>query len=85
MCTERDGCLIGVLNDYDMAAVMAPGSRFPETDENNLAGTGPFVALDLIEYPVEGLRRWYRTIDSTWSPFARGPHLDDVRISAPMA
>ena len=60
MCVERDGRLTGVLNDFDIAAVMTPGSRFPRRDDNNLAGTRPFMTLDLIKYPVEAIKRWYR-------------------------
>lgn len=60
MCVEREGRLIGVLNDYDMATVMTPGSRYPERGDNTLAGTRPFMALDLLDYPVEGIKRWYR-------------------------
>ena len=60
MCIERNGRLRGVLNDYDMACIMDPGRRYPERGGNTLTGTRPFMALDLLDFHSEELRRWYR-------------------------
>lgn len=60
MCAERKGDMIGVLNDYDMAIVMEPGSRNPESDGRERCGTTPFMALDLLNYRDGKLTRWYR-------------------------
>lgn len=60
MCTRRNGTLTGVLNDYDLAIVMKPGTRHPESDGYERAGTTPFMAVDLLEYREEKLTRWYR-------------------------
>lgn len=60
MCAERDGLLSGVLNDYDLATVMDPGSRCPAADDYDRAGTTPFMAVDLLDYREAKMKRWYR-------------------------
>lgn len=60
MCTKRNGTVTGVLNDYDLAIVMDPGSRCPVSDGYERAGTTPFMALDLLDYREATLTRWYR-------------------------
>lgn len=60
MCVSRNDSLSGVLNDYDFATVMDPGSRCPENDGYDRAGTTPFMSVDLLDYPDAKMERWYR-------------------------
>ena len=50
----------GVLNDFDLASVMEPGSRFPEKTGWERSGSIPFMAEALIEFPDGMVKRWYR-------------------------
>lgn len=60
MCTERNGHDVGVLNDFDLATVMEPGSRYPEKKGWERTGSIPFLAMDLLKYPDGTQKRWYR-------------------------
>ena len=51
MYYEENGELYGVLNDFDLAAIMAVGER---------TGTLPFMAIDLLRYPNGHISRWFR-------------------------
>lgn len=60
MCRKRKGRLIGILNDFDLAAIMEPGVRNPKRSGWERTGSFPFMAIDLLNYPDGGLKRWYR-------------------------
>lgn len=60
MYYEDDDEKLGVLNDYDLAAVMEPGARFPDQSGWEKTGTIPFMAIDLLGYPNGELKRFYR-------------------------
>ena len=47
MYYEQDGKKYGVLNDFDLAAIMAVGERTPKKQGFERTGTLPFMALDL--------------------------------------
>ena len=51
MYYEQDGKKYGVLNDFDLAAIMAVGERTPKKQGFERTGTLPFMALDLLRYP----------------------------------
>lgn len=50
----------GVLNDFDLAAIMKYGSRSPDKKGWERTGTLPFMALDLLEFCNGEIKRWYR-------------------------
>lgn len=52
--------VIGILNDFDLASIMKPGSRSPEKRGWERTGTLPFLAVDLLEFHNGETRRWYR-------------------------
>lgn len=60
MYFDSDGDLVGVLNDFDLASVMAPGDRTPVIDGYERVGTRPFMALDLLQDQDEPFWRRYR-------------------------
>ena len=51
MYYEQDGKKYGVLNDFDLAAIMSVGERTPKKQGLERTGTLPFMALDLLRYP----------------------------------
>ena len=55
-----DGKIIGVLNDFDLAAIMEPGDRNPTKKGWERTGTIPFMSLDLLKYFDGQIKRWYR-------------------------
>ena len=60
MYYEQDGKKYGVLNDFDLAAIMAVGERTPKKQGFERTGTLPFMALDLLKYPNGQISRWFR-------------------------
>ena len=52
--------IIGILNDFDLAAKMEPGDRNPTRKGWERTGTLPFMALDLLKYHDGQFKRWYR-------------------------
>lgn len=60
MFYEEDGEKFGVLNDYDLAALMKPGDRCPNQSGWERTGTVPFMAIELLKHPNGELKRWYR-------------------------
>lgn len=60
MYFETNGDLVGILNDYDLASVMEPGTCIPEIDGYERAGTKPFMSLDLLRNQSDPFRRRYR-------------------------
>lgn len=60
MYSDADGVLRGILNDYDLASIMEPGTRAPEIDGYECAGTMPFMALDLLRDRQGPFKRRYR-------------------------
>ena len=55
-----DGKIIGVLNDFDLAAIMEPGARNPTKKGWERTGTLPFMSLDLLKHFNGQIKRWYR-------------------------
>ena len=55
-----DGKIIGVLNDFDLAAIMEPGDRNPTKKGWERTGTLPFMSLDLLKHFDGQIKRWYR-------------------------
>lgn len=80
MCTKKYGRVIGILNDYDLAALMEPGARFPEKSGWERTGSAPFMAVDLLSYFDGSMQRWYRhDLESfswclLWKMFRKPPH-----------
>lgn len=68
MCKEVKQDLFGVLNDFDLAAIMEIGDRSPKKAGFERTGTVPFMALDLLDYYNGQIRRWFRhdLEASTW-------------------
>ena len=60
MYYEQDGKKYGVLNDFDLAAIMAVGERTPKKQGFERTGTLPFMAIDLLRYPNGQISRWFR-------------------------
>ena len=60
MYYEQDGKKYGVLNDFDLAAIMAVGERTPKKQGFERTGTLPFMAIDLLRYPDGQISRWFR-------------------------
>ena len=59
MYYEQDGKKYGVLNDFDLAAIMAVGERTPKQGFER-TGTLPFMAIDLLRFPNGQISRWFR-------------------------
>lgn len=55
-----DSELVGMLNDFDLAAIMEPGARSPPKIGWERTGTLPFLALDLLRYHSGEIGRRYR-------------------------
>ena len=51
---------VGVLNDFDLAAIMNIGERTPEKKGYERTGTLSFMALDLLDFPNGEIGRWFR-------------------------
>ena len=60
MYYEQDGKKYGVLNDFDLAAIMAVGERTPKKQGFERTGTLPFMAIDLLRFPNGQISRWFR-------------------------
>ena len=60
MYYEQDGKKYGVLNDFDLAAIMAVGERTPKKQGFERTGTLPFMAIDLLRYPDGQISHWFR-------------------------
>ena len=60
MYYEQDGKKYGVLNDFDLAAIMAVGERTPKKQGFERTGTLPFMAIDLLRYSNGQISRWFR-------------------------
>ena len=60
MYYEQDGKKYGVLNDFDLAAIMSVGERTPKKQGFERTGTLPFMAIDLLKYPNGQISRWFR-------------------------
>lgn len=60
MYRQNKSDLVGMLNDFDLAAVMDPGTRSPPKTGWERTGTLPFMALDLLRYSHGEIKRWYR-------------------------
>ena len=60
MYYEQDGKKYGVLNDFDLAAIMAVGERTPKKQGFERTGTLPFMAIDLLRHPDGQISRWFR-------------------------
>lgn len=60
MYTVRKGQVVGILNDFDLAAIMYPGARFPPRSGWQRTGTIAFMAMDLLSNVDGQLPRWYR-------------------------
>lgn len=60
MYCANNSKLIGILNDFDLAAVMDPGKRCPPRTGYERTGTLAFMALDLLQYCDGEMSRWYR-------------------------
>ena len=50
----------GVLNDFDLAAIMDVGDRSPKKQGFERTGTLPFMAIDLLDAPDGKMPRWFR-------------------------
>ena len=50
----------GVLNDFDLSTLMAPGREIPERQGWERTGTKPFMALELLEHHEGTIVRRYR-------------------------
>ena len=60
MYYEQDGKKYGVLNDFDLAAIMAVGERTPKKQGFERTGTLPFMAIDLLRHSNGQISRWFR-------------------------
>ena len=60
MYYEQDDKKYGVLNDFDLAAIMAVGERTPKKQGFERTGTLPFMAIDLLRYSYGQISRWFR-------------------------
>lgn len=60
LCTERNGHIVGILNDFDLAGFMEPGARNPERMGWERTGSIAFMAMDLLMNPDGTEKRWYR-------------------------
>ena len=63
MYYEQNGKKYGVLNDFDLAAIMTVGERTPKKEGFERTGTLPFMAIDLLRYP-DG--RYHVGSDTIW-------------------
>lgn len=59
LCTERNGRIVGILNDFDLAGFMKPGVRNPEKRGWERTGSIAFMAMDLLKNPDGKQKRWY--------------------------
>lgn len=92
MCTERNGHIVGILNDFDLAGFMEPGARNPEKMGWERTGSIAFMSMDVLKHPDGEQRRWYRhDLESfawclLWVMMDKPPlswlddGLDDVRV-----
>ncbi|KAJ3540697.1 hypothetical protein NMY22_g4187 [Coprinellus aureogranulatus] len=53
----KDGTQYLILNDFDLAIVMNPGDVSPQKKGLERTGTKPFMAVELLEYPVGTVKR----------------------------
>ena len=60
MYYEQDGKKYGVLNDFDLAAIMAVGERTPKKQGFERTGRLPFMAIDLLRHSNGQISRWFR-------------------------
>ena len=60
MYYEQDDKKYGVLNDFDLAAIMAVGERTPKKQGFERTGTLPFMAIDLLRHSNGQISRWFR-------------------------
>ena len=60
MYYEQDGKKYGVLNYFDLAAIMAVGERTPKKQGFERTGTLPFMAIDLLRHSNGQISRWFR-------------------------
>lgn len=60
MYTVRDDQYVGILNDFDLAAIMKPGKRNPEKIGWERTGSIGFMAMDLLKHSDGEQKRWYR-------------------------
>lgn len=60
LCTVRNGRIVGILNDFDLAGFMKPGVRNPERMGWERTGSIAFMATDLLKHPDGQQKRWYR-------------------------
>lgn len=60
MCETVEEELRGILNDFDLAAVMTDECRSPEKKGWERTGTLPFMALDLLNFCNGEIKRWFR-------------------------
>lgn len=68
LCKEVDQNLLGVLNDFNLTAIMKVGGRSPGKAGFERMGTVPSMALDMLDYYNGQIRRWFRhdLEASTW-------------------
>ncbi|KAJ2912893.1 hypothetical protein MD484_g7522, partial [Candolleomyces efflorescens] len=58
--SDADGVTpLGVLNDFDLAAIMEPGAESPSKAGLERTGTKPFMAVDLLMKPSEMIKHLY--------------------------
>lgn len=60
MYRPNNSGVIGILNDFDLAAIMEPGNRCPPRVGWERTGTLAFMALDLLKFHKGETKRWYR-------------------------
>lgn len=60
LCAERNGHIVGILNDFDLAGFMKPGVRNPEKRGWERTGSIAFMSMDLLKNPDGKQKRWYR-------------------------
>ena len=60
MYYELNGEPVGVLNDFDLAAVMDVGQRTPIKKGSERTGTIPYMAVDLLDFPNGEIGRRFR-------------------------
>ena len=60
MYYEQGKDKIGVLNDFDLAAIMDVGDRSPKKQGFERTGTLPYMAIELLDSPDGKLPRWFR-------------------------
>ena len=60
MYYEHDGKPVGVLNDFDLAAIMNIGKRTPPDQGLERTGTVQYMAVDLLDFPNGEISRRFR-------------------------